>query len=132
MKFTISSTTLSWDVNRYKGLQNNFDMMMEYYPGLKQFDLEMDEDTSEIFPCITLNTIVTYSAYYRFDDDEDLKNLAEPAYKEQRKAVVTFENGKFSPSPTRCDCDDFWYSWAFDDFEVIGNIYDNPELLAHD
>jgi uncharacterized phage protein (TIGR01671 family) len=45
------------------------------------------------------------------------------------KSVVKFENGAFRPIPEEYECDDSYYSWKRFDFEVIGNIYQNKELL---
>ena len=42
---------------------------------------------------------------------------------------VKFENGCFSPHPTHEECEDGYYSWGLKDFEVIGNIHQNPELI---
>lgn len=46
--------------------------------------------------------------------------------KENIKCVVVFESGMFYPKPI-----DESYKWGllFDKCEVIGNIFDNPELL---
>ena len=42
---------------------------------------------------------------------------------------VKFENGCFSPVPTHEECEDGYYSWGLKDFEIIGNIHENPELI---
>ena len=70
--------------------------------------------------------IVKYSLFNKFSDNDELENAEE---KEEYIEKIKFNNGKFCPIPIRCDCEDYWYSWAFDNFEIIGNIHDNPELL---
>ena len=45
------------------------------------------------------------------------------------EAVVACRDGEFTPRPKRVDCEDYWYSFGCCDFEVIGNIHDNPELV---
>ena len=67
-----------------------------------------------------------YTEFYKFSDNEDLEDAEE---KNESISVVKFVNGRFTPIPTRRNCEDYWYSYAEDDFEVIGNIHDNPELL---
>jgi uncharacterized phage protein (TIGR01671 family) len=49
-----------------------------------------------------------------------------------RKGVIKFLLGQFMPIPTSEVCEDGYYSWMMYDFEVIGNIYDNPELLKEE
>ena len=66
--------------------------------------------------------IVKYTEFYKFSDDEDLEDAEE---KSETVSVVRFANGKFNPLPMRRNCEDYWYSYAEDDFEVIGNIHDN-------
>ena len=48
---------------------------------------------------------------------------------EQHISEIVFKDGQFSPRPRIDECDDCWYSWGYYDFEKIGNIFENPELL---
>ena len=47
------------------------------------------------------------------------------------KDKVVFADGEFTPIPKQYNCEDDYYSYEFRNFEVIGNIYDNPELLKN-
>jgi len=42
---------------------------------------------------------------------------------------VEFRDGAFYPRPLEDTCGDIWYDFYVWDLEVIGNIYENPELL---
>lgn len=43
--------------------------------------------------------------------------------------TVKFISGQFSPRPHCQTCEDDYYTEEYRNFEVIGNIHDNPELL---
>lgn len=70
--------------------------------------------------------VVKYIYGEHFSDNEKPED-AEAQYK--RQDVVRYTNGEFFPVPMREDAGDEWYSYGLFDFEVIGNIHDNPELL---
>jgi uncharacterized phage protein (TIGR01671 family) len=55
-------------------------------------------------------------------------NLGE--YVSKRTVAVEFINGAFYPLPVDSECDDAWYSTEITDYEVIGNIYENKDLLS--
>jgi uncharacterized phage protein (TIGR01671 family) len=48
---------------------------------------------------------------------------------EDRIDFIEFKDGEFYPRPISNMCEDGWYSDGLKDFEVIGNIYENKELL---
>ena len=71
--------------------------------------------------------IVKYKEACKFGDNDEMEE-AEEQY--LCTNIVEFKNGRFFPLPQRCDCEDYFFSYGSYDFEVIGNIYDNPELLG--
>lgn len=42
---------------------------------------------------------------------------------------VKFENGAFWPRPIKEECEDSWYDYELKNICIIGNIFENPELL---
>lgn len=77
--------------------------------------------------------VVKYKTVCRFDYDDDLEKFGNknPELTNSYIGVIDWneKGGCFFPFPNRNDCEDFWYSFGTYDFEVIGNIHDNPELL---
>ena len=71
--------------------------------------------------------IVKYKEACKFGDNDEMEE-AEEQY--LCTNIVEFKNGRFFPLPQRCDCEDYFFSYGSYDFEVIGNIHDNPELLG--
>lgn len=62
--------------------------------------------------------IVTHDFRYHFDITGE------------RKGVVKFENGGFSPLPKdHIEDEDDFYSYYVTNYQVIGNIFENPDLL---
>lgn len=47
----------------------------------------------------------------------------------KQRDVVIFEDGKFEPVPCYEYCDDSYFTKEYCNFEVVGNIFENPELL---
>ncbi len=47
----------------------------------------------------------------------------------QPVSPVVFEDGCFWPRPHHDNCEDSWYSYKQYDFEVIGNVFENENLL---
>ena len=70
--------------------------------------------------------IVKYKEACKFGDNDEMEE-AEEQY--LCTNIVEFKNGRFLPLPKRCDCEDYFFSYGSYDFEVVGNVHDNPELL---
>ena len=70
--------------------------------------------------------IVKYKDACKFGDNDKMEE-AEEQY--LCTNIVEFKNGRFFPLPQRCDCEDYFFSYGSYDFEVVGNVHDNPELL---
>lgn len=85
---------------------------------LGQYTGLTDKNDNKIFE----GDIVKYKI--RRGSDEEDKVLARMGI-----AEVKFENGEFTPRPHLQECEDYWYEYEYYDFEVIGNKWDNPELL---
>ena len=100
---------------------NAFDVIPET---LGQFTGLTDKNGTKIFE----GDIIKFKAVYRFTESEDIQSLDTENIKEETDVVI-YKNGKFNPIPEMCHCSDYWYSYGFADFEVIGNMHDNPELL---
>jgi uncharacterized phage protein (TIGR01671 family) len=73
--------------------------------------------------------VIKYKEVHKFDDVDDIPSL-EPENIEEKIGVIKYENGKFAPIPELHYCDDYWYAYGYINFEVVGNIHDNPELLS--
>ena len=71
--------------------------------------------------------IVKYKDARKFGDNDEMEE-AEEQY--LCTNVVKFKNGRFFPLPQRYDCEDYFFSYGSYDFEVVGNVHDNPELLG--
>lgn len=81
-----------------------------------------DKNGTKIFE----GDIVKYKDACKFSDNDEMEE-AEEQY--LCTNVVKFKNGRFFPLPQRYDCEDYFFSYGSYDFEVVGNVHDNPELL---
>jgi len=105
-------TPLALDANlKHDGLFVPFskDIVLMQYTGLK------DKNGKDIYE----GDIVKYTSW------ENKYNIKEFIYVRE----VKFKNGRFFPLPSDNICEDGWYSYGTKDFEVIGNVFENPELL---
>lgn len=73
--------------------------------------------------------VVKYKEGHKFSYSSTLaEHVADGGDYIEVEEIVAYRNCEFTPRPMRDDCDDYWYSYAKFDFEVLGNIWDNPEL----
>ena len=90
----------------------------------QQFTGLHDKNGKEIYE----GDIVKYKILEGFDCEgenwRDSKNVKDCPPKE-----VKFQNGEYFPRETSSIPDDAYYAYRFFDIEVIGNIYETPELL---
>ena len=87
---------------------------------LQQFTGLLDKNGKEIWE----GDVVKYKFLSGFNCENDYPNGGDEIIKE-----VRFINGEFYPKPTYQEIDDGYYSYRMFDFEIIGNIFENPELL---
>lgn len=73
----------------------------------------LDKEGVEIYE----GDIVKYISTSRFDEEDTIIDSVE------------YVDGSFYPLPINSICEDDFYSIYITDYEVIGNIYENKELL---
>ena len=90
---------------------------------LMQFTGLLDKNGKEIYE----GDIVIYETLHGFSCDEE--DWRSQGTKVSSPSVVEFEDGEFWPREYAQLVDDGYYSHRWFNFEVIGNIYENPELI---
>jgi uncharacterized phage protein (TIGR01671 family) len=96
-----------------EGMGENENLIPMQYTGLK------DKNGQEIYE----GDIVKYKYC------QGTSKLEEGEKYEELVNQVEFSHGKFYPVPCFYDCYDSFYSFSYQYFEIIGNIYENKELL---
>lgn len=97
------------DENDFRSLAEQGDCIIQQFTGL------LDKNEKEIYE----GDIVKYTLWENEYDICENELIAD----------VSFIKGAFYPRYINDICDDGWYSWGIDKIEVIGNIFENPELL---
>lgn len=115
---TSHSQIFFWERVRKEDGSFDGDIIIQDHGGrfvLQQFTGLLDKNNKEIYE----GDIVTYQAGEPNKNDGSFY---------RSKSVVEFENGAFWPRPIKEECEDSWYDYELKDLEVIGNIFENPEL----
>jgi uncharacterized phage protein (TIGR01671 family) len=89
---------------------------------LMQFTGLKDKNGKEIYE----GDIVRYKNISGFPAEDDYKDSAKNV---EYIKEVKFIDGKFYPRPDGSFPEDGYYAWRNWDFEIIGNIYENADLL---
>ena len=115
-----------WGVWRESDIrQGNYKLLFDECI-LMQFTGLKDKNGKEIYE----GDIVKYKHITGFNAEEDYEQGADDMGSESEYIkAIEFKNGEFYPRPAGYFPDDGYYAWRNWDFEVIGNVYENPELL---
>lgn len=95
-----------------------FNLELMQYTGLK------DKNGKEIYE----GDIVKYKYVQGFEAETE-DNKVDPNQITEMINEVKFKDGEFWPRPDKYIPEDCFYGYKLFDFEIIGNIYQNPELL---
>lgn len=91
--------------------EEQYDWILLQYTGVK------DKNGIEIYE----GDIIRYKSITRFGEEE-IEYTQEVKYSTENTAG-------FIPFCYETECEDSWYSYKHQDYEVVGNIYENPEIL---
>ena len=110
----------TWDIQDY-----NLFIKLSKYPRMESTGVP-DIHGVEIFE----DDIVKYRIKEKFNDEEELEtgDLDDEDTYEQISRII-YKDGRFSPLPYKDVCEDSWYSNKAYHFEIIGNLYETPELI---
>lgn len=110
-----------WSIRDYPNAEP---LLLNYENGvLMQYTGRKDKNEKEIFE----GDIVKYKNLLGCECEYDEWRESKLATIET--AVIEFKNGEFYPREKFYECDDCFYDVRHFDFEIIGNIYENPNLL---
>jgi uncharacterized phage protein (TIGR01671 family) len=90
---------------------------------LLQFTGLYDKNGKEIYE----GDIVKYKYTTGFNAEDDYREDIDET--DEYKGIVEFKKGEFFPRECGSFPEDGFYAWRIWDIEVIGNVYENPELL---
>lgn len=91
---------------------------------LMQFTGLKDKNGKEIYE----GDIVKYQYLQGFEAEESIGN--KDAIGIEKIGKVEFIDGEFTPRDRGSFPEDGYYGWRTFDLEIIGNIYENPNLLS--
>ncbi len=81
---------------------------------IQQFTSLLDKNNKEIYE----GDIIKYKIWQNEYEIQEFQKIR----------YVEFKNGCFYPREHKEECEDGWYSYGTKELEVIGNIFENPEL----